>query len=68
MEPTGNPSELSVWTDTFAHGDEGEIKELVIVCVLTGQTLLEVLERMKQWLLAPEVGFSRQGETAAGTG
>ena len=68
LEPSGDREELSAWTDTFAQGEEGAIKELVLACVLTGPNLLEALERMKRWITEEEVGSSREGETAAGTG
>jgi hypothetical protein len=62
VEPAHNPRELSVWTDTFAKGEAGSIKELVITCVLTGQTLLDVVDLMKRWITEEKAGLSRMSE------
>jgi hypothetical protein len=62
LEPSDNPRELYVWTDTFAKGSPEAIKELVISCVLTPQTLLEAVDLMKRWITAEEVEFSWENE------
>src|SRR5438105_15742731 len=43
VEPSEEPRELSYWTDTFAEGEPEAIKELVIACTLTPQTLGDCL-------------------------
>jgi hypothetical protein len=56
LEPADNPRELYVWTDTFAEGSPEEIKELVVSCVLTNQTLHDAVDLMKQWITEEKIG------------
>jgi hypothetical protein len=56
VDPSEEPSELSVWTDTFAEGQPEAIKELVIACALTPQTLGHSLSLMERWITKEEVG------------
>jgi hypothetical protein len=60
--PSDNPRELYAWTDTFAKGSPESIKELVISCVLTAQTLLEAVDLMKRWIIEEEVELSWEDE------
>jgi len=57
VEPGDKQRELYVWTNVFAKGDPEEIKELVISCSLTQETLLDAVDLMKRWLTDEEVGF-----------
>jgi hypothetical protein len=54
-EPAGNPRELNYWIDTFAQGEPEAIRELVISCVLTEETVVDALDLMNQWITAEEV-------------
>jgi hypothetical protein len=64
VESSEEPRELAVWTDTFAEGEPEAIKELVITCALTSQTLGECLALMERWITKEEVGLP---ETACGS-
>jgi hypothetical protein len=55
VEPSEEPRELSFWTDTFAEGQPEAIKELVITCDLTPQTLDDCLAMMERWITKEEV-------------
>lgn len=55
LEPLDNPREFSVWTDTFAEGSPESVKELVISCVVTAETLSEAVELMRQWITAEKI-------------
>jgi hypothetical protein len=60
VEPSDNPRELHVWADTFAKGEPEAIKELVITCVLTDQTLLDAVDLMKRWITEEDVGSAQE--------
>lgn len=62
LEPSGNPRELHAWSDTFAKGSPEAIRELVISCVLTDQTLLESVDLMNRWIMEEEVELSWENE------
>jgi hypothetical protein len=55
LEPSDNPKEFYVWTDTFADGSPESVKELVISCVLTSETLNEAVELMRQWITEEKI-------------
>jgi len=55
LEPSDNPREFYVWTDTFAEGSPEAIEELVISCVLTHETLTEAVELMRQWITEEKI-------------
>gem|GEM_PF-983828 len=57
-EPSENPREIYVWTDIFAEGEPEAVKELVISCVLTTETLYDCLDLMKLWMHSEEVRLS----------
>jgi hypothetical protein len=59
VEPSEEPRDFSVWTDAFAEGQPEAIKELVIACVLTPQTLDESLVLMERWITMEEIGSPR---------
>jgi hypothetical protein len=61
VEPSEEPRELAVWTDTFAEGEPDAIKELVIACALTQQTLGESLALMERWITDEEAGSPESG-------
>jgi hypothetical protein len=65
VEISEEPRELSFWTDTFAEGEPEAIKELVITCALTPQTLGDCLALMKRWITKEDVGSPE--ETAWGS-
>jgi hypothetical protein len=56
IEPSEEPRQLSAWTDTFAGGEAEAVKELVIACALTRQTLEDSLAIMGRWITKEEVG------------
>lgn len=60
IEPSDKPRELYAWTDTFGEGEREPIKELVLTCVLTDQTLLDAVDLMKRWLTDEEADFSEE--------
>jgi hypothetical protein len=55
LEPAGDPRELEFWTDTFGEGEPQPIKELVISCVLTQQTLSLADDLISQWVKEGDV-------------
>lgn len=55
LEPSDNPKEFYVWTDTFAEGFPESTKELVISCVLTPETLNEAMEMIRQWITEEKI-------------
>ncbi len=55
LEPSDNPHEFYVWTDTFAEGSPESVKELVISCVLTPEVLNEAVELMRQWITEEKI-------------
>jgi hypothetical protein len=61
QEPEGNPKDLSFWTDVFAKGEPEEVRELVISCALTPETLNYAADLMRQWLTRQEVSLSYEG-------
>jgi hypothetical protein len=62
LEPSADaPAEFDFWTDVFAEGEPEAIKELVISCTLTPQTLLLALDLMNQWVSQGEVRGQGQG-------
>jgi hypothetical protein len=56
VTPAEDPEELSFWTDTFAAGEPEAIKELVINCVLTPQTVGNCLTLIERWITQEEEG------------
>lgn len=60
LEPLENPHEFSVWADTFAEGSPEVVKELVVCCVLTLESLDEAVERMRQWITEEKIQQSPQ--------
>ncbi len=60
-EPSENAKELDFWIDTFAEGEQETVKELVISCALTRETLYDVLDLMNQWITDSEVLLWRIG-------
>jgi hypothetical protein len=62
LDPLDNPREIDAWTDTFAKGLPEAVRELVISCVLTDQTLLDAQDLMKQWITEEKVEFSWENE------
>jgi hypothetical protein len=58
VEPSEDSRELDFWIDTFAEGVPQAVRELVISCTLTQQTLREALDLMRQWI---EQGKIQQG-------
>lgn len=62
LEPSDDPKEFYVWSDTFAKGTPEAVKELVISCVLSHQTLLEAIDLMKRWIIEEEVELSWEDE------
>ena len=60
-EPSGEGRELFFWTDTFAEGEPEEVRELVITCVLTDETLLDAVDLMHQWVTLGEVRLAQGG-------
>jgi hypothetical protein len=55
LEPSDNPQDFYVWTDTFAEGSRESVKELVISCVLTHETLSEAVKLMQQWITEEKI-------------
>lgn len=54
-EPGEDPGELHFWTDIFAEGQPEAVKELVISCVLSTETLDSSLKMMASWVEFEEV-------------
>jgi hypothetical protein len=61
LEPSGNPRELHFWTDTYGEGEPEAVRESVISCVLTPETLLDALDLMNQWIAKEQVWLSQEG-------
>ena len=61
-EPSDNPREFAFWTDIFAKGDPEEVRELVISCVLTNETLYDCMSLMRQWISGEELQLKRLSE------
>ena len=59
MEPADDPCEWSAWTDTFAKGDPEEIKELVIDCVLSDESLRQAFDLMRMWIEPDRNGLAQ---------
>lgn len=57
-ESSENARELVFWIDTFAEGEKKTVKELVISCALTQQTLNDAQDLMYQWITEGEVRLS----------
>ena len=53
--------QLAVWTDTFAEGEPEAVKELVITCALTPQTLGNSLALMERWITKEDAGVAEEG-------
>lgn len=51
QEPSGAGKEFHSWMDTFAQGGAEEIKEFVISCSLTDETLREAMNLIRQWII-----------------
>jgi hypothetical protein len=49
FEPGNDPGEISHWTDEFGQGRLA-IKELVVSCALSEETLRQAMDLMRQWL------------------
>ena len=62
LKPADDPKEFYVWSDTFAKGTPKAVKELVISCVLTDQTLFEAVDLMKRWIIEEEIELSWEDE------
>jgi hypothetical protein len=65
-EQIGNAPDLQFWIDTFGDEEQNTIRELVISCVLTQETLNEALELMHQWITDEEIhisGMRRQAQS-----
>jgi hypothetical protein len=60
LEP-GVPNALSFWTDTFDSGGPAAIDELVISCVPTYESVLLILDLLRQWISEGTVRWSRHG-------
>jgi hypothetical protein len=50
IEVEQDSDELRTWTDFFAKGEPEEIKELVIHCVLSNETLRQATELIRSWV------------------
>ena len=61
VDPSEEPRELAVWTDTFAEGEPEAVKELVITCALTPQTLGNSLALMERWITKEDAGVAEEG-------
>ena len=59
-------SEFSFWVDVFAPGGPEETKELVIVCVLTNDTLAQAMDLFAQWLSAEAEQLHLSGPASPG--
>ena len=61
LEPAGDARELTFWVDDFARGDPEQVKELVVSCVLSEETLPVVNELLRQWVAGEEVRLPTHG-------
>jgi hypothetical protein len=50
FEPTSEEGELVSWVDTFAKGEPEEIKELVISCSLTHETIARARDLIREFI------------------
>jgi hypothetical protein len=50
FEPTGDSGEFASWQDTFAEGEPEEVRDLVISCSLTDETLSKACNLIRQWI------------------
>jgi hypothetical protein len=57
-EPSDDQGELHFWTNIWADGEPEAIKELVISCVLSTETLHASLDIMASWIALEEVHLS----------
>lgn len=55
LEPSDNPREFYVWTDVFAEGNADSVRELVITCVLTLETLSAAEKWIHQWITEEKI-------------
>ncbi len=58
VEPSDYPRVFEVWTDTFARDELEAVKELVITCALTDQTLQDAVDLMKKWIATGETDIN----------
>jgi hypothetical protein len=56
FEPPGDVGEIVFWLDTFAEGEPEEVRELVISCSLTDETLSRARDLIRQWITERRVG------------
>ncbi len=63
FEPTGDSGEIVSWQDTFAEGEPEEIRDLVISCSLTDETLAKASDLIRQWITESPAGTN--GDPAA---
>jgi hypothetical protein len=61
LEPSDGSPEFYVWSDTFAEGSPESVKELVISCVLTQDTLNEAVELMRRWITEEKIEYRSGG-------
>jgi hypothetical protein len=64
LEPGKDAVEISHWIDEFGQEESDPIKELVISCALTEQTLRQATDLMRQWLTQKD-GKRRSGPKKA---
>jgi hypothetical protein len=64
QEQRGNAPDFHFWTDTFGDTQQDTIRELVISCVLTPETLNEALDLMRQWITDEEIHISEMRRQA----
>lgn len=55
FEPAGGVGEIASWVNAFAKGEPEEIKELVISCSLTNDTLPIARDLIRQWITAGRI-------------
>lgn len=59
LEPEADPLEFDFWMDFFAQGEAEEVKELVLSCVLSLETLNIATDLMRQWINDEELELER---------
>ncbi len=55
LPPDDGAEELTYWTDYFAAGQPEAVKELVIACVLSDETVFDAIGLMHQWVTHEEL-------------
>jgi hypothetical protein len=58
FEPTGDSGEIVSWQDTFAEGEPEEVRDLVISCSLTDETLSKACDLIRQWITQDRIATS----------